>query len=269
MSCGICTAETPDGYTICWDHSAPLQQHLAELDNTIHELRTTMARQDTGGPSNGSAGSTTPQPAINLDALEAYEQLRAVIIGWAVNLQGREFYWIAATEEAGTYLYRNLDMVRRQNWAPDLATELAAAVRDAVNATDRAADKISLGPCGATYEGEECTDTIIAITGTLYARCRTCGTAVNVHDHQRAMIDAAWDVTGTLPAVLRALKASGHGSIPLARAEKWVKRGNLTPASPGRYTAKDVLAAYDQTPMGKKAKAAREAKTLTKLSHAA
>lgn len=272
MSCGFCTAEIPAGYTICWDHTAPLQQHLAELDSTIQELRTTMARQDVGSPSHGS-GSTTPQPAINLDALEAYEQLRTVIIGWAVTLQGRAFYWIATTETAGSYLLANLDMVRRQDWACDLAAELAQAVRGAVNATDRAADKISLGPCRNVFEGIRCPDTITAIKGEAWGRCRTCGETVNVHDHQRAMIDAACGVRDTLPAILRALKTSGHGSIPLDRAEKWVKRRKLAPVIPfvRLYTARDVLAAYELTPMGKRTKAAREekAKRNTTLSYAA
>jgi hypothetical protein len=209
MTCGVCTAETQTGYTICWDHAAPLQQHLAELDNTIHELRITMARQDVGGPSNGSAGSTTPQPSMNLDAFDAYEQLREVTVGWAVALQGRAFYWITTTETAGSYLLTNLDMVRRQDWAPDLATELAAAVRGAVQATDRAADKISLGRCQTIIEGIRCPDTVKAIAGHTTGRCRTCGTSVDVHEYQQWMISEAWHVQAPLPAVLRALSSPG------------------------------------------------------------
>lgn len=262
MSCGFCTAEIPAGYTICWDHTAPLQQHLAELDSTIQELRTTMARQDVGSPSHGS-GSTTPQPAINLDALEAYEQLRTVIIGWAVALQGRAFYWITTTETAGSYLLANLDMVRRQDWACDLAAELAQAVRGAVNATDRAADKISLGTCPT----EHCGDEVTAIVGEVWGRCRTCTAQVNVRDHQRTLIDSAWNVRAPLAKVIRALKAGGHLSVPLARAEKWVERGSLGPVIPfvGLYTMAAVMEAYERTPSGKKAKAQRN----TTLSHVA
>jgi len=271
-TCGTCGAAIRAEYHLCHDHTVPMEQHLNDLPDIIAELRTTMARQDAGADSLGG-GSTTAQPAINLDALDAYEQLRAVIIGWAVALQGRSFYFITTTEEAGAYLLANMDLVRRQYWAPDLAVELAAAVRRAVTTTDRAANKISLGECGNVFEGVTCTDTMTAVVGEAYGRCRTCGATVNVHDHQRALIDAAWGVRDTLPAILRALKKSGHGSIPLDRAEKWVERGKLAPVIPflRRYTARDVLATYEQTPMGKRVMETRKAKAErnTTLSHAA
>jgi hypothetical protein len=247
MSCGLCTAETPDGYTICWDHTTPLQQHLAELNPTIQELRTTMARQDVGAPTVGS-GSTTAQPALNLEALEAYEQLRAVLIGWAVQLQGRAFYWIATTEEAGTYLYANLDLVRRQDWAADLATELAQAVRGAVQATDRAADKISLGRCTTIIEGETCPDMLTAIQGQTHARCRTCGNTVDILEHQYQRIQHAGHVRAPLGKLVRALRISGHlPGVSLKQVENWVARRRLGPVIPFKslYTAADIMDAYE------------------------
>jgi hypothetical protein len=248
MTCGVCTAETQTGYTICWDHAAPLQQHLAELDNTIHELRITMARQDVGGPSNGSAGSTTPQPSMNLDAFDAYEQLREVTVGWAVALQGRAFYWITTTETAGSYLLTNLDMVRRQDWAPDLATELAAAVRGAVQATDRAAERITAGKCTTVIEGQQCPDMLTARQGQSHARCRTCGNTVNILEYQRARFQQAGHVRAPLGKLVRALRASGHlPGVSLKQVENWVARRRLGPVIPFKslYTASDIMDAYD------------------------
>jgi hypothetical protein len=252
MTCGVCTAETPTGYTLCERDAGNLERHLAELDNTIAELRTTMARQGVGGPSNGSAGSTSPQPAMNLDAFDAYEQLREVTVGWAVALQGRAFYWVAKTEEAASYLLTNLDLVRRQDWAPDLATELAAAVRGAVQATDRAADKISLGRCQTTIDGIRCPDTVTAIAGHAHGRCRTCGTTVDVKEYQAWMISEAWHVQAPLPQVLRALKHSGHLNIPLKRVEHWVQRGKLVPVRDRLFTPAAVMAAHKNSRAGKK-----------------
>lgn len=251
MTCGVCTAETQHGYTLCDGDARNLEQLLAELDNTIAELRTTMARQDVGAPSNGS-GSTTPQPALNLDAFEAYEQLREVTVGWAVNLQGRAFYWITTTETAGSYLLTNLDMVRRQDWAPDLATELAAAVRGAVQATDRAADKISLGRCQTIIEGIRCPDDVKAIVGHTHGRCRTCGETVDVQAQQQWLITEAWHVQAPLPQILRALKQSGHLNIPIKRAENWVARGTLQPARERLFTPAAVMAAHKRSRAGKK-----------------
>jgi hypothetical protein len=246
MSCGICTAPIPDDYTLCWDHTEPIQKMLAELDDTIQELRTTMARQDVGTPSIGT-GSTTPQPAINLDALEAYEQLREVVTGWAVALQGRAFYWITTTEEAASYLYTNLDLVARQDWAPDLATELAAAVRQAVQVTDRAADKISIGKCGYIMADQTCPDTITAIQGQTHGRCKTCGNTVDILEYRQARIQQAGHVRAPLPRLVRALRAAGHlPGVSVKRVENWVARGKLGPVIPFRalYTASDIMDAY-------------------------
>ena len=251
QTCGTCPKTTGDGMHLCHDCTQTLAHHLAGLTATIAELRTTMARQDTGTPSVGS-GSTTPQPAINLDALEAYEQLREVTVGWAVALQGRAFYWLTVTEDAGTYLHQNLDLVRRQDWAPDLARELAAAIKQAVQVTDRAADKISLGRCQTITEGIRCPDTVTAIQGHTTGRCRTCGTTVDVHQHQQWLITEAWHVQAPLPAILRALKHSGHLNIPITRAENWVARGKLAPVRDKLYTPAAVMEAHKNSRAGKR-----------------
>lgn len=251
MSCGICTASIPDEYTLCWDHTAAIQKNLAELDSTIIELRTTMARQDVGTSSLGS-GSTTAQPAVNLDALDAYEQLREVVIGWSVALQGRAFYWLVRTEEAGSYLLTNLDLVARQDWAPDLASELADAVRRAVQVTDRAADKISLGRCQTIISGERCPDTVTAIQGQTHGRCRTCGATVDILEYQSQLLADAWHVQAPLPKILRALKQGNHATLPKSRVEWWIKKGTLAPAEGNLYTAAAVMRAYWQTPSGRK-----------------
>ena len=251
MTCGVCEAQIPDEYTLCWDHTAPIQKHLAEIDSTIIELRTTMARQDVGAQSLGS-GSTTAQPAVNLDALDAYEQLREVVVGWAVALQGRAFYWLVRTEEAASYLLTNLDLVARQDWAPDLGRELADAVRGAVQVTDRAADKISLGRCQTIISGERCPDTVTAIQGQTHGRCRTCGTTVDILEYQAGLLAQAWHVKAPLPQILRALKQGKHASLSMSRVEWWIKKGTLAPAEGKLYTAAAVMRAYWQTPSGRK-----------------
>lgn len=268
MSCGVCTAETPTGYTLCQRDRDNLERHLAELDNTIAELRTTMARQDTGAASVGS-GSTTPQPAMNLDAFEAYEQLREVVVGWAVSLQGRAFYWVTKTEEAASYLLKNLDMVCRHCWAPDLAQELADAVRAAIQVTDRAADKITAGKCGYIMNGETCPDMLTAIQGQTHARCRTCGNTVDILEYREARFKAAGHVRQPLGKLVRALKAGGHlPGVSLKQVENWVARRRLGPVIPFRslYTASDIMDAYNEVQAYKAWQAERTAlKELAKV----
>ena len=241
--CGACTGEA--NVKLCHEHTTRLEQDLAETDSVIGELRVTMARMDKGADSIGGGGPAGSRPPINLTALDDYEQLRAVLTGWATQLEGRAYLVLVKTEDVATYLLGRIELIRRQEWAYDLLDELAQAMTAARRATDRAADRISVGRCQATIEGIRCTDTVTAITGAVFARCRTCGTSVNVREHQEAMIGQAWHVTASLPKLYRALKAGGHlPGVPQKRLEKWVERGNLVPIAPSLYTAADVLAAY-------------------------
>lgn len=266
--CGACTGET--NIKLCHDHTTALEQNLAEVDDMVDNLGVSIARQDKGAARIGG-GASGSKPPINLSAMERHDQLRAVLAGWATALEGNNIFTRVSTKNIASYLFTRIDNIRTVEWAYELLDELSTAMNAGRAACDRAADKISLGRCQTIYEGVRCPDEVTAIIGAAWGRCRTCGGTVDVITHQRAMIDMAWDITATLPAILRALKQAGHGSIPIARAEKWVKRESLVPVSPGRYTPRDVLAAYEQTPLGKKAKQAREdkARKIGTLSYAA
>jgi hypothetical protein len=241
-NCGACTGET--NIKLCHDHTTRIEQDLAETDNVIGELRTTMSRQDKGADSIGGGGPAGSRPPINLDALDRYEQLREVLTGWATQLEGRAYLVLVRTEDVASYLLANIEKVRLAEWAYELLDELAQAMTEARRATDRAADKISLGICGAWFEGIRCTDTITAIVGATLGRCRTCGTTVDARERQEDLIGQAWHVRGTLPEILRALKAHGSVNIPLERAKKWVQRGQLVPGPDGKHSPASIREYY-------------------------
>lgn len=247
--CGACTGG--NNVKLCHDHTTRIEQDLAETESVIHDLRVTMARLDKGADSIGGGGPSGSRPPINLDALDRYEQLRAVLTGWATQLEGRAYLVLVRTEDVATYLFSNIEKVRLAEWAYDLLDELAQAMADARRATDRAADRISLGSCQASFEGIRCTDTVTAVTGAAFARCRTCGNSVNVREHQDAMIGQAWHVRGDLPEILRALKAHGSINIPLERAKKWVQRGKLIPGPDGKHSPASIREYYLTTRHGK------------------
>jgi hypothetical protein len=248
MTCGGCTGEA--NVKLCPSCRDVLIQDLAETDSIIGDLRTTMARQDKGADSIGGGGPSGSRPPINLDALDRYEQLREVLTGWATQLEGRAYLVLVRTEDVASYLLANIEKVRTAEWAYDLLDELRDAMNAARMATDRAADRISLGMCGEAVEGIVCTDTVTAITGAAYGRCRTCGTSINVKAYQLTRISAAWHVRGNLPEILRALKAHGSVNIPLERAKKWVQRGKLIPGVDGKFSPAEILDHHRATKQG-------------------
>lgn len=242
--CGACTGET--NVKLCHNHTTDLETQLAHVDDVVDCIRTTIERRDVGGPSIGRGGPSGSRPPINLDALEKYEQLRAVITGWAASLQGRTFYALVKTEEAASYLYSNIPTIRTTEWAYELLDELTDAMTQARAATDRALDRISLGPC------TDCGDTVTAITGATLGRCRTCGARVDVREHQRILIVSSWHIQAPLPSILRALKQSGHLNIPQKRVEHWVQRGTLLSAGEGKFTPAAVMEAHRNSRAGRK-----------------
>src|SRR5438067_5190589 len=100
--CGACTGES--NTKLCHDHTSRLEQPLAETESVIDDLRTTMARLDKGATSIGG-GHTGSRPPINLDAMDRYEQLRAVLTGWATELEGRTYLALIQTKDVASYLY--------------------------------------------------------------------------------------------------------------------------------------------------------------------
>ena len=248
--CGACTGEA--NVKLCHEHTTRIEQDLAETDSVITDLRVTMARLDKGAASVGGGGPAGSRPSINLDALDRYEQLRAVLTGWATQLEGRAYLTLVRTQDVASYLLANIEKVRVAEWAYDLLDELAEAMEAGRRATDRAADKISLGMCGAVFEDVTCTDTVTAVAGAAFARCRTCGTTVGVKAYQLVRIEQAWNIQASLPSILRALKQSGHLNVPQKRVEHWVQRGKLHPVAGSLFTPAAVMAAYYQTPAGRK-----------------
>lgn len=219
-----CDVDLTAGLTLCHQHTTWLEDDLKAVPGVWAELRVTAERRDAGADSLGTSGPTGSKPPANLDALDRGQTLRVILTGWASHLPG-----LRPTKDndgflpvrMSTWLLRETQRIRTMDWAGDLQRELREAITDARKATDRAADRISLGQCS-----DECPGTMTAIAGASTARCRECGTTAAVNDRQAWLITEAWHVAAPLPHIIRALRTL-HIFIKPKDAKNWVARGKL------------------------------------------
>lgn len=225
-----CDVDLSAGLTLCHQHTTWLETDLKAVPDVWADLRVTAERRDAGADSLGTSGPTGSKPPANLDALDRRQTLRVILTGWASQLPG-----LRPTKDndgflpvrMSTWLLHQVQEIRTMDWAGDLQRELREAITNARKATDRSADRISLGQCGRpTEELEPCEGQLTAIAGATNARCRSCGAVANVHDQQAWLISEAWHVAAPLPHIIRALRTMQIYISP-KDAENWVARGKL------------------------------------------
>lgn len=239
------------GVTLCHTCATELEEDLKAAAFLWGDIQTTCARLDVGTATVGSSGYKEPQPAVNLDALDKAQTLRVVLGGWASHLP--QLHPAGDPMRTALWLITQMKEIRRQDWAGDFKQELRAALNDCRYSTDRAAERLSLGPC---LDG--CPGIMTAIVGARTARCRLCGVTGNVRAMQQWIIAEAWHVTGFLPDVVRWLAKSGHARIDVEKVKKWVQRGTLeavacdTETRRALFTPADVIATYKTTPTGRR-----------------
>lgn len=243
QSCGNCPTPTGDGQFLCHRCCEALEWDLAEVNALWEDLQVTVAKLDKGAESVGSGGHAGSSAPVNLTASERGQTLTAVLTGWVTVLghQTRD------PLQASDVLLSRIREVRTQEWAPDLLRELHEAMGQCRAATDRAAELVVIGRCQTVTEGERCPDVVKAIQGATHGRCRTCGTKVDILEHQQELIQAAGHVRAPLPKLVRALRGAGHlPGVSLKRVENWVARRKLSPVIPFRalYTASDIMDTY-------------------------
>ncbi|WP_394253652.1 hypothetical protein [Arthrobacter pityocampae] len=196
---------------------------------------------------------------MNIDAWDKAETLEVVLKGWgqalAEALYG--FSWVKPGDPRpwATRLLDNIQAVRGQEWAGDLAYELRASINECQHATDRAADRITLGECGNLIGDVVCLGTVRSTVGASLGRCGECRAVYDVRERQQWMISEAWHVTGFLPDVVRWLDRAGHAKLNVQKVKNWVHKGRLESCgvAEGRplYTPAAVMAAYRETPTGR------------------
>jgi hypothetical protein len=239
--CGDGRCEVPlfDGFTLCKKHAADLARDLAAVGDVWANLQVTIRRQDATSSAIGG-GATGSKPCINLDAHDKGETLASLLNGWAASLALD--YRIRPAVRAAQFLADHLGMVTREDWAGDLAQELAESLADCRRATDRALEVLSLGVCGFG----ECPGIVTAIVGGRTGRCRDCGGVWDVHERQQWLIGEAWHATASLRLIVKALRDSKHITISYDTAKNSSKRAKMygrcdLATKQTLYTAADVF----------------------------
>lgn len=261
--CGNCEAPLRDGFTLCHDCTTPLEQDLRAVAGVWADIMVTSARMDVGARQVGGGSHAGSRPPANLDAMDKAQTLRVRLSGWASQLPTIGPF--GEPPVIAKWLLSQIPLIRKQEWAATLKEELHEAVNECRYATDRAAERVSLGECGNVIDGEPCFGTMMSIVGGKIAKCRTCGAKDATHERQQWLISEAWHVQAFLPDIARWLTTSGHARIDIKKARNWVNAGKLEPDACDLdtrrelYTPAAVIAAYRETPTGKREQLANAA----------
>lgn len=242
-----CADELADGIHLCVKHTEELEADLRAVPSLWADLRTTIGRQDATAASVGG-GEGGSRPCINVDAWDKAETLDSIVKGWGQSLTqvSRKVYRTMTTITWAYYLAENIADIRRQDWAGDLAAELRASINECQHATDRAADRITLGPCGNMIGDIECLGVVRSTVGATLGRCAECRAVYDVKERQQWMIAEAYHAAGSLRLIVQALRGLGQITATYETVKKWAQRGKLygvcdVETREHRYTAADVL----------------------------
>lgn len=228
MSCTHCQGQTATGITLCQRCALRLEDVLRQIPEALEVAQDTIARQDRAGGS-GPTGSTPSQSAepLNMGTMEKRRELWEAVVSNARELLEHDDSDELRGVEPVVYLQMSTDLIRRQDFAGEMLSELEAAVRKLWSAVDRRPDVIALGQCGVVHESVPCPGLLRARRGDIEARCRVCGATNNVEQLRQERAADAWEHFAPLADVVAALRQSGFTINPKS-AQRWARLGELS-----------------------------------------
>ncbi|MGH3499330.1 MAG: hypothetical protein ACRDQA_00275 [Nocardioidaceae bacterium] len=243
--------------TICSGCARELERALAEVPALAVELDTTLARL--GARTTGTRRSAVTPLPYDQRASEASWVLRNTLSTWC-RLVCEERDLTPPRDNLasmGRWLTGSAGWLARHPAGGEACDEITTAVSAAWRVTDRAPDRVYVGPCGhvdpeqriasAVYgiEPVPCPADLYATPGAATVACRTCGHERDVAATQDALMAAADDHLATAveishlisryyqPVTPAAIRGLAHRGAILAHSED--KRGRP------RYRVGDVL----------------------------
>lgn len=240
--CAYCqqTRNLPPGMTLCVDPCLDrLETALRDIPDLADQLLTTLARQDVLQRPGQDGGNTHAGPAepVNGAARDPGEDLTATLRSWADQLDHDH-----GTTTAKSYSRRiiaHLNTIRSRPDAGQLVDEILDAYHRARRVVDLPPEKILLGACNATHEGQDCPGEVRGIRGRHEARCDTCGETYSQAQRQQQAVANAWEHRRPLATIVKALRQAGF-KISASSAKRWATAGDLrTP-----WAATDGTALY-------------------------
>lgn len=170
-----CGAETSDGFYVCINCGESLAYALAEVDGVVEVLDAGVARTSLTAGYGERVSSSGPLHAplpINEAVFDARRAVHVYLMWTALRL-AETCGPLSSRSSQGlaSYLLRNLDGLRRQDWAGPVEAELRKLLTKANNTANHAHNRQFAGTCQETGCGAE----LYVTKGADTTNCRTCG----------------------------------------------------------------------------------------------
>lgn len=230
MNCK-CGAETPDGFYVCATCGESLAYALAEVDGVVEVLDAGVARTSLTAGYGERVSSSGPLHAplpINEAVFDARRALHLYLMRTALRLAETCGPLTTRTSQGlASYLLRNIDGLRRQDWAPHVEQELRGHLRHGHDNANKTEGRVFAGQCA------ECQTDLYASKDDQEARCRTCGATYEVLKWRAHAATAKDYYIGSATDLSRKLSAPQYGyTVTADQIRKWALRDKITRANP-------------------------------------
>lgn len=174
MNCK-CGSQLPDGFYLCTTCAESLAYALAEVDGVVEVLDQGVARTSMTAGYGERVSSSGPLHAplpINEAVFDARRALHLYLMRTGLRLAETCGPLTSRSSQGlASYLLRNLDTLRRQDWAPNVEAELRKLLTNANNTANHANNRQFAGTCQEHGCGAE----LYVTKGADTTNCRTCG----------------------------------------------------------------------------------------------
>ncbi|MGI5222193.1 hypothetical protein [Nocardia sp. CA-290969] len=266
--CGECGRPLGDGVTLCKECVGNLIEQLADVPALLAELAIVRAGLARSGPRSSGAGRPAEPPLpVRLDGRDRRAgervvlRLETAVIGWARALaedlhvcpavgtaylvdltQERRLAFRAdrrpdaaalaepatPVEQCAIWLTRHRREIARHEAAPELAREVAAAVRGLRRAV-APPPREYLGLCPRKDDaGQPCGHELWAEDRAVQTVCRRCGAPYVVAELKSAALTGAEDRHYSVADLLRLLTELGH-PVPRSTLYRWAQQRRIAP----------------------------------------
>lgn len=245
MNCR-CGSPLPDGFYVCTTCGESLAYALAEVDGVVEVLDAGVARTSLTAGYGERVSSSGPLHAplpINEAVFDARRVLHLYLMRTALRLAETCGPLTSRSSQGlASYLMRNLDGLRRQDWAGNVEAELRKLLTKANNTANRANNRQFAGTCQATGCGAE----LYVTKGADTTNCRTCGAEyVAIQEWRDTATTYARnlenDIVGYPNALSQRLHRVHGENITPEHIRLLASRGVLTRANPERNEHGKVL----------------------------
>lgn len=244
-TCTTCPRPVPDVAYGCLECATGLAGRMGRLAGIIHELDTTVSRQDrlgSGGPR--ALGAEIPLP-FNDHAADLATAVHGELTTWARHVSEQTGRIAPAGHPAAAAAYLLAGSVKwlryQQVWA-EAHTALMPLLGTVLRAVDRPGERQYLGPCNTEPDGggEKCTTDVYAAPKASTGTCRTCGVTHYVDKSLEWMRDSLEDVRATPVEISGMMRRLGV-KLGYSTIASYVAGRRLTDDGSGRYRIGDVL----------------------------